>query len=189
MALQGVLEHADDPGGPFVLRPLQFEALHHRVVGRRADQRHGPRVRDVGEQRTEGERHADVESVGDTHDLLGEEPPAQRRLGAEHEQHVGAGQRDRPDAHGGPDDRPVVLLVEAHLRADRGEVGEHVGIDLGQRRCSPRLDHRANGAGRGVAGVVPAGERGQQDRTRQTGLGDPANVLGSHAVTLSLGAL
>ena len=57
MALQGVLQHADDAGRALVLRPLEFEALHHRVVGGRADQLHGPRVRDVGEQRAERERH------------------------------------------------------------------------------------------------------------------------------------
>ena len=167
MALQGILEHAHDPGGTFVLRSLELEALHHGVVGRRADQRHRARVGDVGEQRTERERHAHLESIGDSDELLAEEPPAEGGLGSEHEQHVGTGQRDRPDAHGGPHDRSVMILVEAHLRADRGEIGEHVGIDLGERRGSPRLDHGAERGGGGVTGVVPAGERAQQDRARR----------------------
>ena len=34
-------------------------------------------------------------------------------------------------------------LVESHVRADGGEVGERLRVDLGQRRGAPLLDHRA----------------------------------------------
>ena len=68
---------------------------------------------------------------------------------------------------GGPDDRTVVVLVEAHLGAHGGEIGEHVGSISASGVGAPRLDHRAQRGGGGVAGVVPPGERGDQHRARQ----------------------
>ena len=76
--------------------------------------------------------------------------------------------------------------VEAHVRANGGEVGELLGVDLGERLRLPRLDEVADAVARRVAGVVPAGERGDHHRSPQRGSGEPADVF-HHPNKLSLG--
>ena len=168
------------PVGPLVLRALEFEALDQGIVGCRADQRDRPRVRDVCEQCTERDRHRRPETIGDAGDLFGEQPPPECGFGAEHEDDVGAGERRRPHADGRPQDRSVVVGVEAHLGSDGGEIGERLGIDLGEHVGIPRLDHRGHRGRRGVAGIVPTGETGDQDGPIECRLGQPSNMLGSH---------
>ena len=74
-----------------------------------------------------------------------------------------------------------MVLVEADVRTHRGEVGEHLGVDLGEGVGAPRLDHRADGGRCGVSGIVPAGEGSHHDGTVQCRLGEPTNVLCPHA--------
>ena len=66
------------------------------VVGGGADDLRGAGVRNVGQQGTDRQTHRRPEALSDTDDLLAELAPAQRRLGSEHEDHVGAGQRGTP---------------------------------------------------------------------------------------------
>ena len=134
----------------------------------------------VGEERAERDRHGGAGAFDDAGDLFAEQAPAQRGFGTEHEQDVGAGQRDRPDTDGRPDDRTSVVLVETDGGTHGGEVGERFGVDLGEGVGSPGLDHRAQRRRGCVAGVVPAGERGNHHRPVEVGLGQPTDMFGSH---------
>ena len=91
-----VVEHADDAGRTLVARALEVEAIDQLGVAGRADDLHRPGVRHVGEQGAEADGHPRAELLGDADELGAEQLPAQRRLGTEHEQHVAAGHRRRP---------------------------------------------------------------------------------------------
>jgi hypothetical protein len=71
-----------------VAAPLELEAVDQVLVGRGPDQVHRLGVRDVGEQRAERQHEARVVPLGDGDDLLGEQPPPQRRLRAEDDDRI-----------------------------------------------------------------------------------------------------
>ena len=89
--LSASLQHADDAGRALVARALEVEAVDDLGIAGRAEDLHRPGVRHVGEQGAEADRHRRAVALGDADELAAEQPPAQRRLGTEHEEDVAAG--------------------------------------------------------------------------------------------------
>ena len=112
----GVVEHADDAGGALVARALQVVAVDQLGVARRPDDLHRPAVRHVGEQGAHADGQAGPGFLGEADELAAEQLPAQRRLGAEHEQHVAARHRRPPHPDRRPHDR-AAPVVDPHVRA------------------------------------------------------------------------
>src|SRR6266508_1097750 len=150
------------------------ELLDLLVVRGAPDHRHRPGVGDVGQERPQRDQPFGLERPAEVHDGRPEGPPPHVRLGAR-EQH------DVPPLHPGvvelagrPFDDPGHPVHEA----DRGpadlEVEELLGVDAGERGGLPGLLEVARGRARGLAGVVPAPERGHQDGPLHLG------TLGEH---------
>ena len=123
-------------------------------------------MRVLGEQGTEPDRHRDVVVLGQADDLVAEPSPLHRRLRSDDEQDVGRRERRRPHVDRRPDDL-AATLVDDDERTDGGEVGERLGIDLGDLGGVPVLGEHADRVGRALAGVVPAGEAEQQHGSAQ----------------------
>src|SRR5437667_9721040 len=79
----GVVENADDPGRALVARRRQAELPDELRVARAAGHRRGTGVRDVGEQRSEGDHHLDAELADEADQQLRERAPAPVRLDPE----------------------------------------------------------------------------------------------------------
>ena len=145
------------------------DAAERRVGGRAAD-RHGPGVRRVGEQRAERDDHARRRArsairraaraqnarqrmFGSMPRTSTTSPLGARRAGATESRVVGQSMRRVPPS------------VERDVRPVDLEVVVVLGVELGERRRRPRLSSRCSTAARGgLAGVVPALERGDQHR-------------------------
>jgi hypothetical protein len=69
------------------------------------------------------------------------------------------------------------------------EVGELLGVELGDEGCIPRGDQMPQGFARGITGVVPAGEGGDEPRLANHGFGKPADVLHTCGAYPSSGAM
>ena len=167
----GVLEHADDPGRPFVARVLEAEALDELRVARRAGHRRRARVRHVGEQRAERDDELDVEIAREVEHELREGLPAQARLDAEQQHDVAVGARDPSVVEGvlRPLDLPRHPLVERDVRPVRLEVDEALRIDVREPLGVPDAREVARGERRTLAAVVPAPEGCDQDGSLERG--------------------
>ena len=174
----GVVQHADDPGGALVARRLELEAGDHLGLVGRADDRGGPGVRHLGQQRAEGEAEAGAVALGDLGELGAVGAPAQLRLGADDHEHVlvAAGDRAGVDLGGRPDDLAQTVVVESHLGSGGGEVVELLGVDVGHLVEVPAVDEVAGRGAGGVARVVPALEGGDDDGRLERGPGRPTDV-------------
>lgn len=171
------MHHADDARRPFVAAALEIEAIDGVLLRGGADELHRPAVRHVGEQCAEGEHHRDVELLGDADQLLGEQPPTQRRLRAEHQDHVAARGAGAPRTDRGPHDGASLLGREPYMRPHGGEVGELLRVDLGEGLRLPRFDEVPHAVAGCIGRIVPAGEGRNQDGALQRGLRQPADVL------------
>ena len=126
-------------------------------------------MRHLGEQRAERDDESHVVLAGDGHDLLAERAPPQLRLGADQEDDVafaaghGRGRHRRRRPH----DLALHAFVETHLRTGRREVEEVLGIELGEDLGVPPLGQEPGRERRGLAGVVPSFEAGDQHRMAQ----------------------
>ena len=126
----------------------------------------GPRVRHVGQQRAEQDRHLHAERLGEVDDGLGERAPAERRLGAGEQDQVA---RRARDPHGvdlelRPVDRARDAVLQAHHRARGLEVDELLGVDLRERLGAEAAGDERQRGRRRLAGVVPALEGADQRR-------------------------
>ena len=175
--LAGVVQDADDARRALVLAALQVEAVDERLVGGGADERDGLAVHDVGQQRAEGDHQPGPGLLGDARDLVGEGPPAQLGLDAEHEHDVAAGRRRGVRVVRRPRDAAGVAVDQVDLGPGRLEVVVLLGVDAGDRLRAPLLDQVADGERRGVAGVVPAGEGGDHRRAAEGRAAAPDHVL------------
>ena len=164
------------PVGPSYVERWRSKRSMQLGVARRADDVNRMGVRHVGEQRAEADAHRHVEVFGQSDDLLREEAPLQRRLRADDQDRVGARQRRGPHLHRGPRDVPLPV-AEVDARPDRGEVGEDLGVDVGDVRGPPVVHHRADRGRGSLTGVVPAGEGEQHHRVVQRSVGQQPNVL------------
>jgi hypothetical protein len=63
------------------------------------------------------------------------------------------------------------------VRTNGGEIGELLGVDLGQWRGTETLDESAKCGARGVSGVVPSGEGGNDMGPTKFGSANPSNVF------------
>ena len=99
------------------------------------------RVRDVREQRPEGDHHLNAEILGQPDDQLREGAPAQVGLDPEQEDRVAIGSLELRVVEGvlGPVDPPRQPVDERDVRPGRLEVEEALGIDLGEALGAPRL--------------------------------------------------
>ena len=160
-----VVQHADDPRRPLVARRLQPELLDEREIARGSRHRSGPRVRDVGEERSERDDELDAELAGEADDELVERAPPVVRLDAEQDHRIAVGARDRGGVeHGlGPLDLPRQSFVERDGRSRGLEVDEPLRVDLGEPPRIPGAHERAAGERRSLAAVVPAAEGGDQN--------------------------
>jgi hypothetical protein len=123
-------------------------------------------VRDVGDQGAQGHDHLDPESLGGLGDALREGAPAEIRLRPREEDEValrprrGSGEQDVAR----PFDLPGLALVEADRRPIRLKVEELLGVDLGDDLGLERVCCGGERGCRRAGGVVPAGERTNEDR-------------------------
>ena len=110
------------------------------------------------------------EVARETEDELRERLPAQVRLGAEQDHGVPPGARDLGVEE--PVLRPIELarqpVLEGDVRACRLEVVEVLGIDLREPLTRPLLREVARREGSALPAVVPAAERGDENRASQT---------------------
>ena len=72
----------------------------------------------------------------------------------------------------------AAVVVDADLGPGGGEVVEDLGVDVGEGLGAPLLGQVVDGGGGGVAGVVPALERGEQDAARRAGRAGPTSAGG-----------
>ena len=181
----GVLEHADDAGGPLVGRALEVER-GRRGPGRTAVPMTevGPGVGHLGEQGAEGEDQAGVELLGHGHDLVAERAPPQLGLGAEQHHGVDARRRAGGELGGGPGDLARLAVDQADLRAGGGEVEELLGVDLGEAVGRPAV--RA-ASGRPCVAASPASFHPSKAAittgVAQRGTARPADVLHGREAT------
>ena len=122
-------------------------------------------MRVLGEQGAEPDRHRDVVVLGEADELV-----AERR-----QRIAGSGPRTSSTSVDGSDAAHTSTVGQTICRwpssmhderADGGEVGERLGVDLGDLGGVPVLGQHADRPGRGLAGVVPAGEAEQQHGLR-----------------------
>ena len=180
-----VVQHADDAGGALVVRAGEAQPLDQLLVVRRARHPDRPGVRRVGEQRAEGDDEPASERSGEVGDRLGVRPPPQLGLGRPEEDDVADVVGLRPgEGVLGPVDAAGHAFGEADMGAGLGEVVELLGVDGGERLASPLDEQVTDGAGRRFAGVVPALERGDEDRFVQVRVLEPPDVV-HRACTLS----
>ena len=139
----------------------------------------GPPVRVLGEQGAEADRHRDVVVLGEADDLVAEAAPLHRRLGSDDEQHVGGRERRRPHVDRRPDDL-AVALVDDDERTHGGEVGERLGIELGDLGGVPVLGEHADRAGRTLAGIVPPVKPNSSTGRRRPHVAEQPNVFHRH---------
>jgi hypothetical protein len=152
------VQHADDPGRPLVGRRLQAEALDQRLVGGHAGERDRARVRDVGQQRAEGDDHLHAERLGEVDDLPAERAPLHRGLRAAEQHEVARRARDERlvDLELRPLDTAREALDEAHARARGLVVDELLRVDHREARRVEAGAHEGQRRGGALAGVVPA---------------------------------
>ena len=117
----------------------------------------------------ERDHHLDLEPLGDLEHAVGEGAPAQVRLdpGDQHQVALGGSATAARDRVRGPVDLARLALGHPDRRPGDLEVVELLRIDLGDRLGVERGGDRLERRGRGAGGVVPAGERGDQDRRAQ----------------------
>ena len=172
------VQHPGDAGGPLVAGGPQVESGGVALVVGGAEHRHRPGVGHLGQQGAEGDDRAGADGDGDTEHVVAERAPLQLGLDAGEQHHAvavrgGGGLEDV----GGPLDAAAAVEVDADLGPGGGEVEEDLGVDVGEGPGAPLLDQVVDGGGGGVAGVVPAPERGDEDRpVGEVGLGRPAQV-------------
>ena len=135
-------------------------------------------MRDVGQQRADGDHHLDPKAGGNLDDLGREGPPAQVGLvPTDHDQvvvggrEVGGAQLDRRPLD------PPVPVDQPHRRAGRLEVVELLGVDGGEGLGGQPVRDRVQGGGGRLTGVVPAIEGGQQHRPTEPGPPDQGRVV------------
>ena len=133
-------------------------------------------MRVLGEQGPEPDRHRDVVVLGEADDLVTEAAPLHGRLRPDDEQHVGRRERRGPHVDRRPDDLPAAF-IDHDERADGGEVGERLGIELGDLVGVPVLGQHADRPGSALAGVVPAREAEQQHRSTQLSIAEQPDVF------------
>ena len=170
------------PVGPWYVDSVSPSSSPEVGVAGRGGQRDRAGVRDVGEQRAEHDHHADVELVGDVDELGDERPPADVRLDAPHQHDVAAPEHlpGHRDLRGRPGQVALAVGADAHERAVDLEVVVVLRVERGERLGAPDLLEVGDRAGRGVAGVVPALERGDHhrvDQVRNPGELDHASCL------------
>ncbi len=171
-----LLEDADDPGGTLVLRLLQVHPLRQvRVRGGAAD-RHRTCVRGVTEQRAQDHHQLDAQLVGEAQQFVAERAPAHGRFDAPDEHQVTrllAADPDHREARRRPCD-----LSHSGVHPHRGPVDLEVVVVLGvqgrEDLALPLLVQVRDRGGGGVAGVVPALERGHHHWVDQ--LGNPLQL-------------
>src|SRR3712207_1971954 len=167
----GVLEDAEDAGGPLVAGGLQPPLLGRLgVVGRAAD-RGRPGVRGVGEQGAEADHGARVELLAQLDQLLAEAAPAHVGLDAADQDDVPVGARraGHRDAGGGPLDPAADPADERDGGPVDLEVVVVLGVERGERGGVPdelEVLQRPRG---GVPGVVPALEGDDHHRVVEPG--------------------
>ena len=130
----------------------------------------------LGQEGAQPDHHGDVVVPGEGDELIAEAAPLHRRLRPDDEQDVGRRQRRRPDVDGRPDDLSMPL-VDHDERTDGGEVGERLGIELGDLGGIPLLGQHADRPGRTLAGVVPSREGEQQDRSARLSIAEQSHVV------------
>ena len=131
------MDDAEDARRALVARRADVESaqsLQQGVVGGEADERHGTRVRRIGEQGAEGEDHADAALARDVHDLAGEGAPFQLGLRADEDDDVPLEGRVGVVEEGvaGPGEIALVVGADGDGRAGAGEVVELLGLDVGE---------------------------------------------------------
>src|SRR5438876_12366881 len=99
-------------------------------------------------------------------DELGERAPPEVRLDAEHQDGVALETRNVRVVESvvRPIDASRASVDERHVRPRRLEVEEALRLDLRETRRRPRLREVTPGERRTLAAVVPAAERGDQNR-------------------------
>ncbi len=173
------VQHAGDAGGALVAGGEEVEHGGVVLVVGRAEHGDGAGVGDLGQQGAEGDDGAGAHGDGHAQDVVAERAPAQLRLDAGQGDDApavrrwwrrgtsfdGQSMRRRPSMSMRTSGRVVVKSKKTS------------GSTSAKGRAPPLLGQVVDGGGGGVAGVVPAPERGEHDRpVRQVGLGRPAQM-------------
>ena len=113
-------------------------------VGGHPGDRDRARVRDVGEQRPEGDHELRPERLGELDDHLAERAPLERRLvpDEQHEVARGAGDPRLVQLDLGPHDLAGVPVDQLDLRARALEVVELLGVDRREPPAAERAGRR-----------------------------------------------
>ena len=161
------VQHAHDPGRALVARGAQAEPAGQLRIRGAADQPHGLRVRDLGEQGAQGHDERHVAHPRQLEHGVAVRPPPQVRLGSDAHDEIAReigrlGDRELRDR---PDHLPLRLGagLEAHVRAGQPEVVELLRVDLRELLPGERCGQVARRRRRRLRRVVPAGERQQHD--------------------------
>ena len=161
-----VVQHADDPGRPFVARRLQAEPLDQLRVGRAAGDRRRPRVRHVGEQRAERDHELDAEARARGR-VTCSQNVRQRRFGSTPSRMIAS--RPAPgsgacrNVFSGQSIWRVVRRRRARpSAASPGSRRSPRGRSTRTRSAAQALREVGAGERRALAAVVPAAERGDQ---------------------------
>ncbi|AIA02652.1 hypothetical protein DC74_2142 [Streptomyces noursei] len=170
-----LLEDADDARGALVAGLLQVQPAGHVGVGGDAADRYRPGVRGVAQQGAQHHHHLDAQLVGEAEEFVAERAPAHARLDAADQDEV-AGvalavrvpDPDDREPRRGPGDLADAVLQE-HRRAVHLEVVVVLRVERGEDLALPLPVQVGDRGGGGIAGVVPALERGHHDRVDQLG--------------------
>ncbi len=144
----------------------------------------GARVRHVRQERAQGEHERALERLGGLQHGGAVGAPAQVGLVADEDDEVGAaGGGGRPQLGVGPGEVALAVVAHGDHRPGGGEVEEVLGVDGGHVLGVVAVGQPARRAGRRVARVVPALERGHEDRSAELWAMVPAKCAhGFHAI-------
>ncbi len=161
----GVRDDPDDPCRPLVAADLEVVPVPGVLVVARRGDRDRPGVRDVGDERAEGDDARHARLLRELHELDRERTPAERRLDPLDEEHVATeGSVGREEHPGRPPADPPRPAVDDDPRPVDLEVVVVLRVEGGDRLGVPDVDEVLDdGRGR-LAGVVPPLEGGDEDR-------------------------